>query len=135
MTEKPVLFRKRLIPSECIRLDNDEVLFRSDSLLVTRWKTLRPKKDLSHGSSCYLLNQGWKVSRFSRYTVENTPSQKRLKSRFLLLPFKPGLEGKPFSQSQRRTHLLVLRYYRRLAQQRNRFLSVYRSSCRRSYLP
>lgn len=70
MTERPVLYRKRLIPSECIRLDDDEILFRSDSLLVTRWKTLRPKKDLSHGSSCYLLNQGWKVSRFLNHSNE-----------------------------------------------------------------
>ena len=36
MSEKPVLYRKRLIPSECIRLDSDEILLRSDRLLVTR---------------------------------------------------------------------------------------------------
>lgn len=70
MTERPVLYRKRLIPFECIRLDDDEILFRNESLLVTRWKTLRPKKDLSHGSSCYLLNQGWKVSRFLNHSNE-----------------------------------------------------------------
>ena len=64
MSEKPVLYRKRLIPSECIRLDSDEILLRSDRLLVTRWKTIRPKKTLSHGASCYLLNEGWKISRF-----------------------------------------------------------------------
>ena len=64
MSEKPVLYRKRLIPSECIRLDSDEILLRSERLLVTRWKTIRPKKDLSRGSSCYLLEKGWKVSRF-----------------------------------------------------------------------
>ena len=47
MSEKPVLYRKRLIPSECIRLDNVEILLRSDSLLVTRWKSIRPKMELS----------------------------------------------------------------------------------------
>ena len=66
MSEKPVLYRKRLIPSECIRLDNDEILLRSDSLLVTRWKTIRPKKELSRGASCYLLDKGWKVSRMGK---------------------------------------------------------------------
>ena len=64
MSEKPVLYRKRLIPSECIRLDSDEILLRSGRLLVTRWKTIRPKKTLSHGASCYLLDKGWKISRF-----------------------------------------------------------------------
>ncbi len=64
MSEKPVLYRKRLLPSECIRLDDDEILLRSDRVLVTRWKTIRPKKELSHGISCYLLGEGWKISRF-----------------------------------------------------------------------
>ena len=68
MSEKPVLYRKRLIPSECIPLDSDEILLRSDRLLVTRWKTIRPKKELSHGSSCYLLDKGWKVSRFLNHS-------------------------------------------------------------------
>ena len=70
MSEKPVLYRKRLIPSECIRLDNDEILLRSDSLLVTRWKTIRPKKELSCGASCYLLDKGWKISRFLNHSGE-----------------------------------------------------------------
>lgn len=70
MSEKPVLYRKRLIPSECIRLDNDEILLRRDSLLVTRWKTIRPKKELSRGASCYLLDKGWKISRFLNHSGE-----------------------------------------------------------------
>ena len=70
MSEKPVLYRKRLIPSECIRLDNDEILLRNDHLLVTRWTTIRPKKELSHGSSCYLLDKGWKISRFLNHSGE-----------------------------------------------------------------
>lgn len=64
MTDKPILYRKRLIPNECIRLDQDEVLLRREDLLVTRWHTIRPKKDLDHGVSCFLLDKGWKISRF-----------------------------------------------------------------------
>ena len=64
MPDKPTLYRKRLIPNECIRLDQDEVLLRRDNLLVTRWHTIRPKKDLDHGVSCFLLDKGWKISRF-----------------------------------------------------------------------
>lgn len=64
MTDKPILYRKRLIPNECIRLEQDEVLLRREDLLVTRWHTIRPKKDLDHGVSCFLLDNGWKISRF-----------------------------------------------------------------------
>ena len=64
MAAKPTLYRKRLIPNECIRLDKDEILLRREDLLVTRWHTIRPKKELDHGVSCFLLNKGWKISRF-----------------------------------------------------------------------
>lgn len=64
MADKPILYRKRLIPNECIRLDQDEVLFRNDQVLVTRWHTIRPKKELDHGVSCFLLDKGWKISQF-----------------------------------------------------------------------
>lgn len=64
MADKPILYRKRLIPNECIRLDQDEVLFRNEQVLVTRWHTIRPKKELDHGVSCFLLNKGWKISQF-----------------------------------------------------------------------
>ena len=64
MADKPTLYRKRLIPNECIRLDQDKVLLRNEHLLVTRWHTIRPKKELDHGISCFLLDKGWKISRF-----------------------------------------------------------------------
>jgi protein associated with RNAse G/E len=60
----PKLIRKRLIPSEIIPLDDDEILYCSDSVIVTAWKTLHPKAEFSHGYSCYFLREGWKVSRF-----------------------------------------------------------------------
>lgn len=58
------LFRKRLIPDECIRLDNDTILYRSDNIIVTRWNTFRPKAAFSWGISCYVIDKGYKVSRF-----------------------------------------------------------------------
>lgn len=64
MSVKPILYRKRLIPEECILLDRDEIIFQDPAVLVTRWTTIRPKKDLDHGASVYLLDKGWKVSRF-----------------------------------------------------------------------
>lgn len=60
----PVLYRKRLIPDECLRLENDRILFRDDHIIVTSWNTIRPKKTLHHGLSCYFLKEGVKVSKF-----------------------------------------------------------------------
>ncbi len=60
------LYRKRLIPNECILLKDDVIEYLSDELLVTSWKTLNPKTAFSHGCSCYFLKEGFKVSKFYR---------------------------------------------------------------------
>jgi len=62
--DKPMLFRKRIIPEECVPLLNDEILYWDDRVIVTRWNALHPKKDLHHGYSCYFLREGYKVSKF-----------------------------------------------------------------------
>lgn len=67
--KEPVLYRKRLIPDECIRLDNDQILSIKENLIITKWTTLRPKKELSHGLSAFFLDKGIKVSKF--YNHEN----------------------------------------------------------------
>lgn len=58
------LFRKRLIPSECIRLDGDKILFRSNDIIITKWNTLHPKDSFAWGISCYVLKAGYKISKF-----------------------------------------------------------------------
>ena len=60
------LYRKRLIPNECILLKDDIIVHKSENLLITSWKTLNPKTDFSHGCSCYFLKEGFKVSKFYR---------------------------------------------------------------------
>lgn len=60
----PIIYRKRLIPEECILLKDDTVLHRSPEIIVTKWNSLKPRKDLHHGCSCYYLQEGIKVSRF-----------------------------------------------------------------------
>ncbi|MBU9745027.1 DUF402 domain-containing protein [Lachnospiraceae bacterium ASD3451] len=69
METQPILYRKRLIPSECIELKDDQILYQDDRIIVTKWNTIRPKKDLDHGYSCYFMKKGFKVSRF--YGHEN----------------------------------------------------------------
>ncbi len=60
------LYRKRLIPAECILLKDDTILEINDDYILTKWNTLKPKKDLHHGYSCCYLKNGIKVSKFYR---------------------------------------------------------------------
>ncbi len=62
----PTLYRKRIIPEECILLKNDKVLYQDEQIIVTGWDTLKPKKELHHGYSCYFLKEGYKISKFYR---------------------------------------------------------------------
>lgn len=60
----PTLYRRRIIPDECVMLKDDIILYCSRERIVTSWNTLHPKKDLHHGMSCYFLQEGFKVSKF-----------------------------------------------------------------------
>lgn len=64
--EYPSLYRKRLIPNECVLLKDDVITYMDDEVIITTWKALKPKIDLHHGSSCYFLSKGYKVSKFQR---------------------------------------------------------------------
>lgn len=60
------LYRQRLIPAECILLKDDIIVFQDEEVLITKWKTLNPKTQFSHGCSCYFLKEGLKVSKMYR---------------------------------------------------------------------
>ena len=60
------LYRQRLIPTECILLKDDVIVSQDDEVILTKWNTLNPKTEFSHGSSCYFLKEGLKVSKFYR---------------------------------------------------------------------
>jgi len=66
---KPLLFRRRIIPKECIHLKDDIIIYIDNDIIVTKWSALKPKKDLHHGFSCYFLKDGYKISKF--YTENN----------------------------------------------------------------
>ncbi len=57
------IYRKRFIPNEFIHLKDDEIISYNNNILITKWKSLKPRKDISHGISCYLLNSGFKISK------------------------------------------------------------------------
>jgi predicted RNA-binding protein associated with RNAse of E/G family len=58
------LYRKRIIPEECVLLKDDILLYRDNEVIITKWNTLHPKKTLDHGYSCYFLDRGFKISKF-----------------------------------------------------------------------
>ncbi|WP_026506920.1 DUF402 domain-containing protein [Butyrivibrio sp. MC2013] len=60
----PALYRKRLIPSECIALKDDRILCCNDDHIITSWKAFSSKSYLSKGYSCYYLHEGIKLSKF-----------------------------------------------------------------------
>lgn len=62
--KKPVILRRRYIPSEVVDISGDELLFRSDILLVTRWSAIKPRADIQGGISFTFLDRGYKLGRF-----------------------------------------------------------------------
>lgn len=64
MEEDIKLYRRRIIPQECVLLENDIILYQDNEVIITKWNTLKPKKTLHHGYSCYFLERGYKVSKF-----------------------------------------------------------------------
>ena len=60
------LYRRRLIPNECILLGDDTMIGFRDHCLVTTWSALHPKKNLHHGISAFFFDDGIKVSKFYR---------------------------------------------------------------------
>lgn len=63
---KLMLYRRRLIPDECILLKDDSIVRQTEDIIVTSWKTLNPKTVFQYGASCYFLKEGIKVSKFYR---------------------------------------------------------------------
>lgn len=66
----PTLYRKRIVPDECVRLKDDIILYCDEDVILTKWNALHPKRDLHHGYSCYFLKEGLKLSKF--YCKDNS---------------------------------------------------------------
>jgi uncharacterized protein len=62
--KKPKILRKRYIPEETVDISSDEILFRNEEKMITKWKTIKPREDISWGISYTFLMEGYKVSRF-----------------------------------------------------------------------
>ena len=53
MSNELQIYRKRLIPEECILLKDDIIVEQNEDYILTKWKTLNPKTTFSHGSLLY----------------------------------------------------------------------------------
>ena len=60
------IYRKRIIPAECILLKDDIIVAQNEETIVTKWNTLNQKTTFSHGCSCFYLTEGIKVSKIYR---------------------------------------------------------------------
>jgi uncharacterized protein len=59
----PTLYRRRFIPNELIPLKDDVILVLEKDLIITKWVTLHPRKDIARGISAFYLDKGIKVSK------------------------------------------------------------------------
>ena len=57
------LYRKRIIPEEMILLKDAVILHQDASTIITKWNSLKPRKDFSNGISAYFMDEGFKVSK------------------------------------------------------------------------
>jgi predicted RNA-binding protein associated with RNAse of E/G family len=58
------LYRRRFIPDEKILLKDDVIISLDEKRVVTKWNVLTKRHDFTHGSSCYFIDKGWKISKF-----------------------------------------------------------------------
>ena len=58
------IYRRRYLPEELLWLKDDEILLADDEKIITRWRSLKPRPDFSHGRSCYFLHRNYKISQF-----------------------------------------------------------------------
>ena len=60
------LYRVRHIPEEKILLSGDEILHLDENCLITRWRTLKPRKDFASGISLFDFKKHWKITRVAK---------------------------------------------------------------------
>ena len=58
------IYRRRYLPEELLWLKDDEILMANDELIFTKWRSIKPRPDFSHGRSCYFLHKNYKISQF-----------------------------------------------------------------------
>jgi predicted RNA-binding protein associated with RNAse of E/G family len=65
----PTIYRKRFIPNDITALKDDIILVQKKDLIITKWRTLRPRNDIASGISAYFIDKGYKISKI--YNKDN----------------------------------------------------------------
>jgi len=58
------IYRRRVLTDETIWLKDDIILRQDADIIITKWNSLKPRPDFSHGLSCYFLHKNYKISKF-----------------------------------------------------------------------
>ena len=58
------IYRKRFIPDEIVDISNDEVIKKTDDLIITKWIPIKPREDIGSGVSYTFFKEGYKISKF-----------------------------------------------------------------------
>ena len=61
---KPVILRRRYIPYEIVDISSDDLIYRNNNLIISKWRTIKPRHDFYGGISFTFLNRGYKLGRF-----------------------------------------------------------------------
>lgn len=63
MKKEISLYRRRYEPEETIFLKDDVILFQDEHTIISKWNSLKPRKDIACGVSAYLMDENIKVSK------------------------------------------------------------------------
>lgn len=69
MSNELQIYRKRLIPEECILLKDDIIVEQNEDYILTKWKTLNPKTTFSHGCSAIISRKASRSASSTAMTV------------------------------------------------------------------
>ena len=58
------IYRQRYLPNELVLLGDDKIVKENHDVILTKWRSLKPRPDFSHGVSCYFLHKNYKISKF-----------------------------------------------------------------------
>ncbi len=57
------IYRKRFVPDEIVDISGDELIKRTEDLIVTKWLPIHPRDDMSGGMSWTYFKEGYKISK------------------------------------------------------------------------
>lgn len=60
------IYRRRYIPNEIVDISGDELIYRDEEKLITKWIPINERNDIGYGESCVYFSKGFKINKFYR---------------------------------------------------------------------